>query len=99
MVQPVSDFSTISHAKSVAGPSHVTLRQVIDRNYYPVEEARRSNMRHRPVGLGVQGLADAFLMMILGDEWRGCGKYMEMWYLTGQVVGMWWQMVKIYPDG
>jgi ribonucleoside-diphosphate reductase alpha subunit len=49
------------------------LNKVIDRNYYPVEEARRSNMRHRPVGLGVQGLADAFLMMRLpfeGDEAR-----------------------------
>jgi len=39
------------------------LNKVIDNNYYPVEEARRSNMRHRPVGLGVQGLADAFLIM------------------------------------
>lgn len=39
------------------------LNVVIDRNYYPVEEARNSNMRHRPVGLGVQGLADAFLML------------------------------------
>jgi len=39
------------------------LNKVIDLNYYPVEEARRSNMRHRPIGLGVQGLADAFMMM------------------------------------
>ncbi|MDT8416003.1 MAG: ribonucleoside-diphosphate reductase subunit alpha [Flavobacteriaceae bacterium] len=39
------------------------LNRVIDRNYYPVEEARRSNMRHRPIGLGVQGLADAFIML------------------------------------
>lgn len=39
------------------------LNLVIDRNYYPVEEARRSNFRHRPVGLGVQGLADAFIML------------------------------------
>ncbi|CAO3700661.1 unnamed protein product [Rhizopus stolonifer] len=39
------------------------LNQVIDVNYYPVEEARNSNMRHRPVGLGVQGLADAFILM------------------------------------
>ena len=36
------------------------LNRVIDRNYYPVPEARASNMRHRPVGLGVQGLADVF---------------------------------------
>ena len=39
------------------------LNRVIDRNYYPIPEARNSNMRHRPVGLGVQGLADAFIMM------------------------------------
>lgn len=44
------------------------LNKVIDRNYYPVEEARRSNLRHRPVGLGVQGLADAFLMMKMPFE-------------------------------
>jgi len=41
------------------------LNKVIDRNYYPVPEAENSNMRHRPVGLGVQGLADAFIMMRL----------------------------------
>lgn len=41
------------------------LNKVIDRNYYPVEEAYNSNMRHRPVGLGVQGLADAFILMRL----------------------------------
>jgi ribonucleoside-diphosphate reductase alpha chain len=39
------------------------LNKVIDVNYYPVEEARRSNFRHRPIGLGVQGLADAFIML------------------------------------
>ncbi|OBZ86860.1 Ribonucleoside-diphosphate reductase large subunit [Choanephora cucurbitarum] len=39
------------------------LNRVIDVNYYPVEEAERSNMRHRPIGLGVQGLADAFILM------------------------------------
>ncbi|QWX83797.1 ribonucleoside-diphosphate reductase subunit alpha [Cellulophaga sp. HaHaR_3_176] len=41
------------------------LNTVIDRNYYPVKEAENSNMRHRPIGLGVQGLADAFIMMRL----------------------------------
>ncbi len=41
------------------------LNRVIDRNYYPVEEAKNSNMRHRPIGLGVQGLADAFIMLRL----------------------------------
>jgi ribonucleoside-diphosphate reductase alpha subunit len=39
------------------------LDKVIDENYYPVEEARNSNMRHRPVGLGVQGLADVFIQL------------------------------------
>ncbi len=39
------------------------LNKVIDRNYYPVKEAENSNMRHRPVGLGVQGLADTFIML------------------------------------
>lgn len=39
------------------------LNRVIDENYYPVEEAKNSNMRHRPVGLGVQGLADAFIQL------------------------------------
>lgn len=41
------------------------LNKVIDRNYYPVQEAENSNFRHRPVGLGVQGLADAFIMLRL----------------------------------
>ncbi len=39
------------------------LNKVIDINYYPVEEARTSNMRHRPIGIGVQGLADAFILL------------------------------------
>ena len=39
------------------------LDTVIDRNYYPVKEAENSNYRHRPVGLGIQGLADAFIML------------------------------------
>ena len=44
---------------------HVTrsLNSIIDRNFYPVKEARTSNTRHRPIGLGVQGLADAFILM------------------------------------
>ena len=41
------------------------LNVVIDRNYYPVQEARNSNMRHRPIGLGVQGLADTFIQLRL----------------------------------
>lgn len=41
------------------------LNKIIDRNYYPIIEARNSNMRHRPIGLGVQGLADAFIKLRL----------------------------------
>jgi ribonucleoside-diphosphate reductase alpha chain len=53
------------------------LNKVIDRNYYPVPEARNSNMRHRPVGLGIQGLADAFIMLrypFTSDEARALNK-------------------------
>ena len=39
------------------------LNRIIDVNYYPIPEARRSNMRHRPIGVGVQGLADAFMAL------------------------------------
>jgi ribonucleoside-diphosphate reductase alpha chain len=44
------------------------LNKIIDGNYYPVEEARNSNMRHRPIGLGVQGLADVFILLRLPFE-------------------------------
>merc|ERR1711934_1030432 len=44
------------------------LNKVIDRNYYPIPEARKSNVRHRPIGIGVQGLADAYLIMKLPFE-------------------------------
>jgi ribonucleoside-diphosphate reductase alpha chain len=53
------------------------LNRVIDRNYYPVEEAKNSNMRHRPVGLGVQGLADTFIklrMPFTSDEAKKLNK-------------------------
>eukprot|EP00523_Entomoneis_sp_CCMP467_P005515 CAMPEP_0168747824 /NCGR_PEP_ID=MMETSP0724-20121128/15857_1 /TAXON_ID=265536 /ORGANISM="Amphiprora sp., Strain CCMP467" /LENGTH=797 /DNA_ID=CAMNT_0008795629 /DNA_START=6 /DNA_END=2399 /DNA_ORIENTATION=+ len=39
------------------------LNRIIDRNYYPIPEAKRSNFRHRPIGIGVQGLADVFQML------------------------------------
>jgi ribonucleoside-diphosphate reductase subunit M1 len=39
------------------------LNRIIDVNYYPVETAKRSNLRHRPIGIGVQGLADAFILL------------------------------------
>ena len=41
------------------------LNRIIDRNYYPTEKTRRSNMRHRPIGIGIQGLADTFILMDL----------------------------------
>ncbi|NNE14241.1 MAG: ribonucleoside-diphosphate reductase subunit alpha [Saprospiraceae bacterium] len=44
------------------------LNKVIDVNYYPVKEAENSNMRHRPIGIGVQGLADAFILMRMPFE-------------------------------
>jgi len=59
------DFNGLYRVTKVATKN---LNKVIDRNYYPVEEARRSNMRHRPIGLGVQGLADAFLLLRLPFE-------------------------------
>merc|ERR1719343_1045132 len=59
------DFEGLYNVTKVATRN---LNKVIDRNYYPVEDARRSNMRHRPIGLGVQGLADAFMIMRLPFE-------------------------------
>ena len=44
------------------------LNKIIDVNYYPVEEAKRSNFRHRPIGIGIQGLADAFILMRMPYE-------------------------------
>ncbi|MGX5691347.1 ribonucleoside-diphosphate reductase subunit alpha [Arcticibacter tournemirensis] len=46
----------------------VNLNKIIDNNYYPVDEARNSNLRHRPIGLGVQGLADAFILLRMPFE-------------------------------
>ena len=58
------------HQKLFDVTYHATgnLNRVIDVNYYPVEEARNSNMRHRPIGLGVQGLADTFAMLDMAFE-------------------------------
>lgn len=46
----------------------LNLNKIIDHNYYPVEEARYSNLRHRPIGLGIQGLADVFILLRLPFE-------------------------------
>ncbi len=60
-----ADSKTFDHNKlfDVAYQLTKNLNKVIDVNYYPVIEAENSNMRHRPVGIGVQGLADAFILM------------------------------------
>lgn len=50
------------------------LNRVIDRNYYPIEEAKNSNMRHRPIGIGVQGLADVFAILKFPFESDGARK-------------------------
>lgn len=70
---------TFDHQKLFDVTYHATvnLNKVIDINYYPVEEARNSNMRHRPIGLGVQGLADTFIhlrMPFESEEARGLNK-------------------------
>lgn len=54
------DFARLHQITQVATRN---LNHIIDINYYPVPEARKSNFRHRPIGLGVQGLADAFILM------------------------------------
>ncbi|MEQ8415063.1 MAG: ribonucleoside-diphosphate reductase subunit alpha [Imperialibacter sp.] len=61
----VSEDGTFDHQKlyEITKVATKNLNKVIDVNYYPVPEARKSNMRHRPIGLGVQGLADAFILM------------------------------------
>lgn len=46
----------------------LNLNRIIDHNFYPVEEAKNSNLRHRPIGLGVQGLADAFILLKMPFE-------------------------------
>jgi len=61
----VTEEGTFDHDKlfEVSYQAALNLNKVIDENYYPVEEARNSNIRHRPIGLGVQGLADAYILL------------------------------------
>ncbi|XP_026482747.1 ribonucleoside-diphosphate reductase large subunit-like [Ctenocephalides felis] len=54
------DFDKLKYVTKVVTKN---LNKIIDVNYYPVPEAKNSNMRHRPIGIGVQGLADAFILM------------------------------------
>lgn len=60
-----TENKTFDHDKLFEMAYHLTvnLNRVIDQNYYPVIEAKNSNMRHRPIGIGVQGLADAYILM------------------------------------
>ena len=66
----VTENKTFDHNKlfEVTYQATLNLNKIIDENYYPVPEAKKSNLRHRPIGLGVQGLADAFIMMGLPFE-------------------------------
>ena len=66
----VTEEKTFDHDKlfEVTYQATLNLNKIIDGNYYPVQEAENSNMRHRPIGLGVQGLADAFITMGLPFE-------------------------------
>jgi ribonucleoside-diphosphate reductase subunit M1 len=54
------DFDKLAEITSIVTRN---LNKIIDTNYYPVETAKRSNMRHRPIGIGVQGLADTFILL------------------------------------
>ncbi|KAE9449856.1 hypothetical protein C3L33_18247, partial [Rhododendron williamsianum] len=54
------DFDKLAEVTAIVT---VNLNKIIDVNHYPVETARRSNLRHRPIGIGVQGLADAFILL------------------------------------
>lgn len=63
-------LNEFDHAKlyDVTKSATKNLNKIIDVNYYPVPEARNSNLRHRPIGLGVQGLADVFIMLRMPFE-------------------------------
>jgi ribonucleoside-diphosphate reductase alpha subunit len=69
----VTEEGTFDHDKlfEVTYQAALNLNKIIDENFYPIEEARNSNLRHRPIGIGVQGLADAFMMMRLPFESEG----------------------------
>jgi len=66
----VTEEGTFDHDKlfEVTYQATMNLNRIIDENYYPVIEAQNSNMRHRPIGLGVQGLADAYILLGLPFE-------------------------------
>ncbi|XP_020583788.1 ribonucleoside-diphosphate reductase large subunit-like [Phalaenopsis equestris] len=59
------DFDKLAEVTEIVTQN---LNKIIDINYYPVETARRSNLRHRPIGIGVQGLADTFILLGLAFD-------------------------------
>lgn len=59
------DFDKLAEVTEIVTQN---LNKIIDVNYYPVETARRSNLRHRPIGIGVQGLADTFILLGLAFD-------------------------------
>lgn len=67
-VKPDRKTYDFEQLKKVTKVVTKNLNKIIDVNYYPVPEARNSNMRHRPIGIGVQGLADAFILMRMPYE-------------------------------
>ena len=58
--QPIYDYPKLHEVTKIVT---YNLNRIIDINYYPTEKTRRSNMRHRPIGIGVQGLADTFIQL------------------------------------
>jgi len=59
---PIFDYETLHKIAKIVT---YNLNKIIDVNFYPTEKTRRSNMRHRPIGIGIQGLADVFMLMNL----------------------------------
>ncbi|HEY5689991.1 MAG TPA: ribonucleoside-diphosphate reductase subunit alpha [Cyclobacteriaceae bacterium] len=75
----ITEDGTFDHQKLYEITKVITknLNKVIDINYYPVPEARNSNLKHRPIGIGVQGLADVFILLRMpfdSEEARGLNK-------------------------
>lgn len=56
------------------------LNKTIDVNYYPVETAKMSNRRHRPIGIGVQGLADAFILLGMPYDSPEVNSFLHLFY-------------------
>lgn len=90
----VSEDGKFDHQKLYEITKVITknLNKVIDVNFYPVEEAKKSNLRHRPIGIGVQGLADTFLMLKMpfdSEEARGLNKHIhETIYFAAMTASM-----------